>query len=180
MELGDETLVQRAQAGDGDAFACLLERHYDRIFRLSFALLGSKADAEDLAQDICAALPGKLAGFQGRSKVTTWLYRITVNAAHDHRRKQKTRHRAAAGWGETERLRRAENEDKQREIAWLHDAMNDLTPELRETLALVLGAELTHAQAARALDIGEGTVSWRMSEAKKRLRALARNEERIR
>ena len=56
MDTPDETLAEAAAGGDRAAFAVLLGRHYDRIFALAFRLTGSRADAEDLAQEICAAL----------------------------------------------------------------------------------------------------------------------------
>jgi len=49
---------------------------------------------------------------------------------------------------------------------------------LRETVALVLGEAMTHAEASQALQVPQGTISWRMSEVKKALRALAKEEER--
>ena len=58
--------------------------------------------------------------------------------------------------------------------------MKTLPDDLRETVALVLGEELTHDAAANAQNISPGTVSWRMSEVKKHLRALAQSEELIR
>ncbi len=177
METSDIHLVERAVLGDGTAFAELLARHYDLIFRLSFRMLGTRADAEDLAQDICVALPGKLAGFQANARFTTWLYRVTVNAAVDRLRKRKTRRKAVEGWGEVEMLNRAAQSEKKAEIKWLHQAMSNLSPELRETVALVLGEGQSHAAAAQALDVSEGTVSWRMSEVRKSLRALAQEEE---
>jgi RNA polymerase sigma-70 factor, ECF subfamily len=177
MQTADETLARRAQSGDAEAFGQLLTRHYDLIFRLAFRMLGRRADAEDLAQDICAALPGKLAGFRAEARFSTWLYRVVSNAAIDRMRRRQSRIKAADGWGEAELLRRAESHEKQAEINWLQQAMSTLSPELRQTVALVLGEEMTHAQTAGALDISEGTVSWRMSEVKKRLRAQARTEE---
>lgn len=179
MEPGDEILVKDAQAGDAEAFAALVSRHYDLIFRLSFRMLGRREEAQDLAQDICAALPGKMAGFRGDSKFTTWLYRIVMNAALDKIRKRQTRQKASDGWGEVEKLSRAEDRQKKDEIEWLQQAMGRLSPDLRQTVALVLGEELTHADAARALDVSEGTVSWRMSEVKKALRDMAQQEARI-
>ena len=179
METGDHDLVLSALDGDAGAFGELLTRHYDLIYRLSFRMLGRRADAEDLAQDICAALPGKLAGYRGEARFTTWLYRVTINAALDRIRKRKTRAKAADGWGEVEALNRAETAEKRDEIKWLRQAMTTLSSELQETVALVLGEELTHAEAANILDISEGTVSWRMSEVRRVLRDLAKAEERI-
>lgn len=179
METGDSILVDRALAGDADAFGQLLARHYDLIYRLGFRMLGRAADAEDLAQDICAALPTKLAGFRGDAKFTTWLYRITINAALDRIRKRQTRRKASEGWGEVQALTRAETIEKQVELEWLKQAMTGLSDELQHTVALVLGEELSHAQAAQVLGLSEGTISWRMSEVKKSLRAMAQAEERI-
>ena len=59
---------------------------------------------------------------------------------------------------------------------WLATAMRSLPPDLRDTLALVMGEAMTHAQAADVLGLSEGTVAWRMSEVKRRLRALAAKE----
>ena len=102
MDTPDETLAEAAAGGDRAAFAVLLGRHYDRIFALAFRLTGSRADAEDLAQEICAALPAKLARWRAEARFTTWLYRVVVNATHDLRRRQAVRSRAAAGWGDWE------------------------------------------------------------------------------
>ena len=59
---------------------------------------------------------------------------------------------------------------------WLHNAMRSLPDELQDTLALTLDEEMTHADAADILGISEGTVSWRMSEIRKRLRAMRQEE----
>lgn len=171
MTTSDEALAQAAATGDGEAFSTLLDRHYDRVFRLSFRLTGARAEAEDLAQDVCLALPAKLGAFRGEARFTTWLYRVVVNAAHDRRRRAATHARAAADWGEVEVARRAEADATADATDWLTQAMRALPEELRDTVALVLD-EMTHADAGRVLGVSEGTISWRMSEAKKHLRAM--------
>ena len=171
MDVSDEILAEQSANGDGAAFSTLLARHYDGLFRLAFRLTGARDQAEDLTQDICAALPAKLSGFRGESKFTTWLWRVAVNAAHDRRRRAATRARHADGWGDWEVNRRAANTEQAEAVDWLSQTMRALSTELRDTLALVLDGA-THAQAAEVLDVSEGTISWRVSEAKKRLRAL--------
>lgn len=178
MSETDEYLVARAQAGEAEAFGVLVTRHYDLMFRLGFRMLGSKTEAQDLAQDICAALPTKITGFRSESRFSTWLYRVTVNAAKDRLRKRKNRQAAQEGWGEIDALNRATSAEQRAQLVWLQQAMATLPEDLRETVALVLGEEMTHAMAAEVLKISEGTVSWRMSEVKKHLRALAEAEER--
>ena len=176
MQTPDEALASAAATGDRDAFAALLGRHYDRIFALSFRLTGSRAEAEDLTQDICLALPAKLRSWRGEARFTTWLYRVTVNAAHDRRRRTATRSRAAEGWGDWEVNRRAGIAEEAAAQDWLAATMARLPPELRDTVALTLGEDLSQREAAEVLGISEGTVAWRMSEVKKRLRAMARAE----
>ena len=178
METPDEDLARAAAFGDGDAFGALLARHYDRLFRLAFSLTGRRAEAEDLTQDICAALPAKLAGFRGQSRFTTWLYRVTVNAAHDRRRRAATHMKAASGWGDWEIDRQAAMTEEAEAQGWLMQAMATLPPDLRDTVALTLGEEMSQAEAAQVLGISEGTVAWRMSEVKKKLRAMAVAEDR--
>lgn len=176
MNVTDEDLAQAARNGDAQAFASLLARQYDRLFRLCFRLTGSQHEAEDLTQDICAALPAKLRHFDGRAKFTTWLYRVAVNAAHDRRRKQATHGRAAEGWGTWEVNRQATIAEDTTRTNWLTTAMTGLPDDLRDTLALVLD-DMTHAQAGDILGISEGTVSWRLSEARKHLKALKEQED---
>ncbi len=178
MMTSDEDLATAAATGDGAAFASLLDRHYDRLFAFCFRITGSRSEAEDLTQDICAALPAKLTSYQRRAKVTTWLYRVAVNAAHDRRRKRATYAQATTGWGDWEVNRTAAIEDTMQKLDWLTAAMNQLTEDLRDTLALVLD-DMTHAQAAEVMGVSEGTISWRISEAKKALRALKEQEDMV-
>ena len=171
METTDEQLASAAALGDTAAFAALLPRVYDRLFALCFRLTANRAEAEDLTQDICAALPAKIRSFRNDARFTTWLYRVAVNAAHDRRRRHAARTRAADGWGDWETARQdAMTEDRAR-TDWLIHAIGRLPDDLRDTLALILD-DITQAEAARILDISEGTVAWRVSEAKKRLRAM--------
>lgn len=175
MNTSDETLALAAATGDRAAFATLVARHYDRIHGLAWRLTGTRAEAEDLAQDICAALPAKLALFRGEARVTTWLYRVAVNAAHDRRRRRATYMKATDGWGDWEIARAELAEEERAQLDWLTAAMRRLPDDLRDTLALILD-DVTHAEAGAILSISEGTVSWRVSEAKKRLRAIRASE----
>lgn len=176
METADETLAEAARDGDRAAFAALLARHYDRMHGLAFRLTGRKAEAEDLTQDICLALPAKLGSYRREARFTTWLYRVTVNAAHDRRRRAESHARAADGWGDWELNRQAGIAEEAAAQDWLTRTMRGLPPELRDTVALTLGEDLSQKEAAEVLGLSEGTVAWRMSEVKKRLRATARAE----
>ena len=176
METSDESLARAAVEGDATAFSTLLERHYDGVFRLAFRLTGTQADAEDLTQDVCAALPVKMSGFQGTARFTTWLWRVVLNAAHDRRRRAATRAKYADGWGDWEVDRRADDSETAEALDWLTQAMRSLPQDNRDTLALVLD-DMSHAEAGGVLGVSAGTISWRVSEAKKQLRALRESEE---
>ena len=176
METTDEDLASAAASGDGAAFAALLDRHYNRLFAFCFRLTGTRTEAEDLTQDICAALPAKLQSYQRRAKLTTWLYRVAVNAAHDRRRRIATYTKATTGWGDWEINRSAAAEEDAVKQDWLTTAMGYLNDDLRDTLALVLD-DMTHAQAADILGVSEGTISWRISEAKARLKEFKAKED---
>lgn len=176
METSDTSLAVAAAGGDAAAFSALLTRHYDRLFRLCFRLTGSQAEAEDLTQDICAALPVKLQNFRGDAAFTTWLYRVAVNAAHDRRRRAASHAKAAEGWGDWELNRQAVNAEATEAVDWLTTAMRALPPDLRDTLALVLD-DVTHRETGDILGVSEGTISWRISEAKKQLAQLRKQEE---
>lgn len=175
-ETPDEALAARAADRDRKAFAALLGRHYDRLHALAFRLTGSRTEAEDLTQDICLALPDKLRSYRAEARFSTWLYRVAVNAAHDRRRRAATRGKALDGWGDWERARLDEIDEARAAQDWLATAMRALPPELRDTLALTLGEDLSQAETAEILGLSEGTIAWRMSEVKKRLRAVARAE----
>ena len=160
MEKSSEILAAEAGAGNAGAFRALLERHYDLMYRVAYCTLGQQADAEDLVQDICAALPKKLLSFRSDAKFESWLYRVVVNAGRDLMRKRGAHARAADGWGDVEVMQRAAAAEKTESLSWLQSAMQRLSPELRETVALVLGEEMTHAQAGKVLGLKGGSVSW--------------------
>jgi RNA polymerase sigma factor (sigma-70 family) len=163
----DGNLVAAAAAGDRAALEALLRRHYDRIHGLAWRLTGSRADAEDIAQEVCCALVEKIGSFRGEAKFTTWLTGITFNAARDFRR----RRRSLAGLTEKlavlAGLADAPDGRDAYDAVWLKSAVARLKPALRDTVVLVAGEQLTHAEAAEVLGIAEATVAWRMHEVRR-------------
>jgi len=112
--MDSEALIMLAASGDAAAFRSLLDRHYDRVFRVVYSVVRNQSDAEDITQDIWAAMPKKLRHWRGEAKVTSWLHRIALNAAKDALRKSATRARATAGYAEVEDLSRGEAADTER------------------------------------------------------------------
>ena len=173
--MDDEDLAARSAQGDGGAFNALLRRHYDRVYRVALGILRNTAEAEDVTQEIWTALPKKLRNWRGEARFTTWLHTVTLNASRDTLRRAATRSRTTAGFAEVDGLLRGEAADTEARLHWLRVALESLSDELRETAALVLGDDMNHAQAAEVLGIAEGTVAWRMSEIRKKLKDLAQS-----
>ena len=173
----DETLVGRACAGDREAFTLLIERHYERIYRVGARVLNDVAAAEDLAQEICVGLVDKLASFRGGSRFTTWLHRVVVNAALDAMRRDGTRQRSERDYADTTAMARADHAAQEEQSAWLRQTLRRLPEDLRVTVVLVLDEGLQHAEAGVALGVSEATVSWRMHQVRRHLRAFAAEDE---
>lgn len=155
----DEDLAAQAASGEAAAFRELLNRHYDRVFRVAYSVLGNRSDAEDVTQEIWAALPSKLRQWRGKAKLTSWLHRIALNAAKDFLRSSASRARTVKGYAEMESLSRGETNDTRRRLTWLQSALETLSDDLRETAALTLSEEMNFAQAAEVLGVAEGTIA---------------------
>ena len=173
-------LAARAASGDRQAFAQLVERHYDFVFRIAFRWCGRRADAEDIAQDVCLRLGTAIAGFRGGSAFTTWLYAVTLNAAKDWGRGQAREGAKMQGFAAQARAESAHVPadapcDDPAERLWA--AVRLLPGKQREAVTLIYGEGLSHAAAAELMGCAEATVSWHVHEAKKRLRLSLRQAD---
>jgi RNA polymerase sigma-70 factor, ECF subfamily len=90
----ESELVARAQKGDRAAFAALVRAHQDEVYTLARRLVGDPHLASDVAQETLIRAWRALPKFRGDSKLSTWLYRVTVNTAWTHK-KRAARHRAS-------------------------------------------------------------------------------------
>ncbi len=170
----DRDLVARACRGDRDAFAALLTRHYDRVHRVAWRMTGSVADAEDIAQEVCCTLVEKIGTFKGQAKFTTWLFGIVANACRDQRRRRSAMARAHQHLTVIADLTDPPDGGDGHRRAWLNSAVARLDPPLRDAVVLVVGEDMTHAEAAAALGVAESTISWRLHQVRRR---FAANEE---
>lgn len=168
----DIELAQRAAKGERAAFAALLERHYLLIYRLCYKWCGHRADAEDITQEVCVKLARAINSFRGEAAFTSWLYRLSLNVLRDYYRARKhIQHEAGfvEGFDAPSPSPTPEEEACDTEI---YRAVHALSPKLKEAVLLVCSEGLNHAEAAKALGCSENTISWRVFEAKKQLRAL--------
>jgi RNA polymerase sigma-70 factor (ECF subfamily) len=165
----DGSLVSAAIGGDREAFAELLRRHYDRVHGLAWQMTGSRADADDVAQDVCCVLVEKLGGFRGEAKFSTWLCGIVFNCCRDHHRRRRSFLGFAQRFAVLASLTPGPDGRDLHDQVWIDSAISGLKPVYRDTVVLVVGQQLTHAEAAEILGVSESTVSWRMHEVRKML-----------
>jgi RNA polymerase sigma-70 factor (ECF subfamily) len=177
----DRELVDKARSGEPEAFGLLVRRYQKRIFRLAFHLVRSGAEAEDVTQETFVRAYQALGRFDGRSEPFTWLYRIAVNLSLNSIRARKTtRDSTSADDPRVEGLLRETRltfggdpatASQQRQLAAaLCDGIDALSDTLRTTLILVCIDGVAHEDASKILGCPEGTVAWRVHEARRKLR----------
>lgn len=93
--LEEEILIARLVDGDKDAFASLFESYKDKVYNTSLGLLRNARDAEDITQEVFVEIFLSIQHFKRKSKLSTWIYRITISKALDHIRRNKRRKRFA-------------------------------------------------------------------------------------
>jgi RNA polymerase sigma-70 factor, ECF subfamily len=176
----EESLVARARAGDTAAFASLVMPHRDSILRLTQRILRNREDAEDAVQTAFLDALRHLDSFQGRSRFSSWLSRIAMNAAFMKLRTSRRKNEAsldemveretAARFEVVEGRPNPEQECSLKEARLLlAKAIDRLGPLYREVLHMFHVQELPAKEAARILGVPVGTVKARLHRARSRL-----------
>jgi RNA polymerase sigma-70 factor, ECF subfamily len=182
--LADDPAVRRRALGD------LYDRHHERVFRTAYRVLGSSADAADLAQEVFLHLAKRIRGFRFDSSLTSWVYRVTVNLAIDARRRRARRPvrpltsgpadaplevsaeprpgTAGPPVDPAEHTLQAERDRKVRE------ALDRLSPKLRAVVVLRYFENLSYEELADVLDTSIGTIKSRLNRAHAALERLLR------
>jgi len=181
--MAEDDDLDRARQGDRDAFGRLVRRHQRRVYAAALHILGSHSDADDATQEAFVRAYRGLAMFDGRADFFTWLYRITVNTVLNALRSgkrgaalsQRGGAEAAHIGGRPEALGQdaptpAHHAQQAGELARVLEAVAQLSPALRVTIVLATIEELPHKQIAEILEIPEGTVAWRVNEARRLLK----------
>lgn len=176
----DEQLVERALAGDGDAFGEVVRRWERKIYALTYGITGSVEDARDATQETFIAAYRNLPRFRGEAQVSSWLHRIAVNQCIT--RQRRARVRAETGLEDEVEAGREQflstgadaspahaSESQQRAVA-VRRAVASLPQELREVVLMKEFEELTFQEIADALQIPLSTVKSRLYTALRQLR----------
>ena len=172
----DRQWLDQARAGDRAAFGKLIRQHQQRIHRLALHLTGNAGEADDVTQETFLRAYRAISRFDGRADLFTWLYRICVNVALNLRRQRKrvttdiddprVPEPTAEGIGSDPALS-AQQAQAYRSLA---KAMDGLSEVLRTTLVMACVDQVPYADIAKTLGCSEGTVAWRVHEARRKLR----------
>jgi RNA polymerase sigma-70 factor (ECF subfamily) len=170
----DTELIRRAQAGEREAFARLVADHYDFVHAAAWRWTRKRSEAEDIAQDVFVRLAGAIRSYRGEGRFRTWLYALTLNAVRDQARKESREQRRMEEWRLDPTNGSADDRDDQTQALWT--AVQMLPPRQRDAVMLVYSEGLDHGEAAEVLGCSEGTVSWHLHAARKRLKDILGRE----
>jgi RNA polymerase sigma-70 factor (ECF subfamily) len=178
----EPALIDALLAGDKHACACMVKQHGSQMYAVALRIMGDADEAEEVVQDAFISACGKMASFEGRSKLSTWLYRITTNAALMRLRKRRDDTvsldepqttdegdllpRQLGDW-DVDPGRQALSQEL-RQV--LEAAVETLPPSLRAAFILRDIQGLSTQEAAEALDITESALKVRLHRARLALR----------
>jgi RNA polymerase sigma-70 factor, ECF subfamily len=188
VEPSDEELCRRIAARDADAFELMLDRHQARAYRLAASILGNEADAGDVSQDAFIRLYESAGSFDGRSRFSTWFYRILVNLCIDHQRRNRWWRRLAPlsspGGDPDEQAVDPPSEEPGPEseamltqsIARLRPALEKLSPQQRAAVLLQTQEGFTSREIGEVLKCSEATARVHVHRGIAHLRKLMQKE----
>jgi RNA polymerase sigma-70 factor, ECF subfamily len=177
----DSELVSRFKSGDREAFSVLAHRHQHRVYGMCLRMLGSTQEAEEVSQDVFLSLYRALPRFRGESKLTTWMYRVTMNHCKNHELYRRRR-----GHGRHEPIEGTRDDGPPRELphggpgtdagihrleasGLLQDALNQLDDDHRQIVLLRDVEDLSYEEISELLNIPRGTVKSRLHRARAEL-----------
>lgn len=141
------------------------------IYKVAYRWCGHKEDAQDIAQEVCVKLPAAISSFTFDAAFTTWLYRVIINTAQDALRTRMTQRKYETAFTHEQQFEEAPKNQEDHLVATeVMRAISTLPDKIREAVMLVICEGLSHAEAGRALGVSEGTISWRLHEAKTTLK----------
>jgi RNA polymerase sigma-70 factor (ECF subfamily) len=171
-ELDDETLVERAgNGGDNAAFAELVRRHQGKVRGLLLRLTGNPTLADDLAQEVFLRAYRGLVGFEGRSRFSTWVYRIAYNVFLNHRTRSKELAALPQGFETSAAAPDSDLSPGRFDMrSDLAAAITELPERYRMVVTLYYLEDVSYPEIAEVLDLPLGTVKTHLHRAKKLLR----------
>ena len=178
MMSADTDLISRAAGGDPSAFQALVERHRSMVYRIAYQFAGNHHDAEDIAQEVFIKVYRSLDRFRQDAQLTSWMYRIVMNACIDHRRRQRPASAAPVGdEAEQRMLNTPEDTPGPEDRAYAGELGQVLESEIgrlpngqRVVFVMRHHQGMKLCEIADALGLAEGTVKRQLHAAVHRLR----------
>jgi RNA polymerase sigma-70 factor (ECF subfamily) len=172
----DFGVLRKAQRGDERAFSLIVRAYEVPVFNYVMRLVGDRALAEDLTQEVFIRVFQGLPKFSLRSKFTTWLFQVTKNRVLDELRASERRPRALVALDDAPQLEVLDAPAEQVEmIEALWTAVEGLNTDLKMALLLRDVVGLSYNEIADSLDTTLATVKWRIFKAREEVQlALAR------
>jgi RNA polymerase sigma-70 factor (ECF subfamily) len=164
----DAELVEAARRGSPAAFGRLVDRHQRAVRAFLRRACGDPAEADDLAQETFIVAWERIGRFRGDSSVRSWFCGIAWRKMLTARRSWFRTRKRDADYLETEGLERGEGAGAEERIA-LEQALAGLPVDQRAVVALCLGGDFSHAEAAEVLGLPLGTVKSHVARGKARL-----------
>jgi RNA polymerase sigma-70 factor (ECF subfamily) len=176
LEQPDPEVLRKAQRGDERAFAIILRTYETPIFNYVYRIVGDRALAEDLTQEVFVRVFQALPRFSLRCKFTTWLFQVTKNRVLDELRARERRPQTVVAIEDAPRLEVVDAPVERLEtIEAIWRAIRELNPDLKMALLLRDIAGLPYNEIADSLEITLATVKWRIFKAREEVQlALAR------
>jgi RNA polymerase sigma-70 factor (ECF subfamily) len=177
LEQPDPDVLRRAQRGDERAFALIVRAYETPVFNYVYRIVGDRALAEDLTQEVFLRVFQSLPRFSLRCKFTTWLFQVTKNRVLDELRARERRPHPVVTIEDAPRLEIVDPPVERLEtIEAVWRAVRELNPDLKMALLLRDVAGLPYSEIADALEITLATVKWRIFKAREEVQqALARD-----
>ncbi len=168
---GDAELLQAIAGGDRSAFDRLSRRHLDRAYGVALRMTGSRADAQDVVQDVFLRLWQRPDAWRpGQAQFSTWLYRVVVNRCLDLKRRPKGTDLDSVDEPQDPDANAEDSLlDAERSRA-LDSAVNQLPERQKAAIVLTYTAGLRNAEAASAMDISVKAFEALLVRAKRELR----------
>jgi len=170
--MSDRAIIQQVLAGDVEAFAQIVDRHYARCARIAVRIVGNREDAEEAIQDAFLRAFKALADYEDRERFAAWLTRILVNQCRTVLARTKRRDAMFAELDPRRLEFLAAREPEDGSWAELEQVLGQLPAEQREAIVLKYADDLTYEEMSRITGAGESALKMRVQRAFARLRAL--------
>ncbi|MHB1533901.1 MAG: RNA polymerase sigma factor [Acidimicrobiales bacterium] len=164
--------MSRARHGDREALEQLLRGQYDPIYAVCRRMTGNDDDAADATQDAVIAVARGLRSFDGRSRFSTWVYRIAVNASIDELRRRSRRPSVGLDELSVADTAPGRNPESSVDVVDVDAALRRLAPDFRAVVVLRELCGLDYAEISEILGLPPGTVRSRISRGRAALAVL--------